>query len=73
VKYSCLNAYLSKSNFARRIEDIIINLVIGQYFVTNKHLELLLRTDFGKREEKTDLLTEEGGNLWGMQLGSVRW
>ena len=52
VKYLCLNGYLSKSNFARGTEDIIINLVISQYFVTNKHGELLLRTDFGKSKEK---------------------
>ena len=66
VKYSCLNAYLSKSNFARRTKDIIINLTIIQYFVTNKHRELLPRTDFGKSEEKTNLLTEEVGDLWGI-------
>jgi hypothetical protein len=66
VKYSCLNAYLSKSNFARRTKDIIINLTIIQYFVTNKHRELLSRTDFGKSEEKTNLLTEEVGDLWGI-------
>ena len=41
VKYSCLNAYLSKSNFARR------------------------------SEEKTNLLTEEVGDLWDSQLGSI--
>jgi hypothetical protein len=71
VKYSCLNAYLSKSNFARGTADIIINLVISQYFVTNKHRELLPRTDFGKSQEKTDLLTEEVGDLWDSQLGSI--
>ena len=70
VKYSCLNAYLSKSNFARGTEDAIINLVFGQYFVTNKHRELLTRIDFGKREEKTDLLIEKVGDLWDSQLRS---
>ena len=42
VKYSCLNAYLSKSHFTR------------------------------KSKEKTDLLTEEVGDLWGSQLGSIQ-
>ncbi len=51
----------------------MINLFISQYYVTNQHLESLLRTDFGKSAEKTSLLTEDVGNLWGMQLGSVRW
>ena len=50
----------------------MINLTISQYFVTNKRLELLPRTDFGKSEEKTDLLTEEVGDLWGSQLGSIQ-
>ena len=50
----------------------MINLTISQYFVTNKRLELLLRTDFGKSEEKTDLLTEDVGDLWGSQLGSIQ-
>ena len=63
VKYSCLNAYLSKSNFTRGTEEAMINLFISQYFVTNKRLELLPRTDFGKSEEKTDLLTEKEGDL----------
>ena len=72
VKYSCLNAYLSKADFARRTKDIIINLVIGQYFVTNKHRKLLPRTDFGKSEEKTDLLTEEVGDLRDSQLRSIQ-
>ena len=63
VKYSCLNAYLSKANFARRTENTKINLVFCQDFVTNKHRELLTRIDFGKREEKTDLLTEKVGDL----------
>ena len=71
VKYSCLNAYLSKANFARGTENAMINLAIIQYFVTNKHGELLPRTDFRKSEEKTDLLTEEVGDLWGSQLGST--
>lgn len=44
----------------------MMNSTISQYFVTNKRLELLLRTDFGKSEEKTDLLTEEVGDLWGI-------
>jgi hypothetical protein len=64
---------LIEIEFRKRTEDIIINLVISQYFVTNKHRELLPRTDFGKREEKTDLLTEEVGDLWDSQLGSIRW
>ena len=46
----------------------MINLAISQYFVTNKHRELLTRVDFGKREEKTDLLTEKVGDLWDGQL-----
>ena len=71
VKYSCLNAYLSKSDFARGTENFIINLLISQYFVTNKHGKLLPRTDFGKSQEKTDLLTEEVGDLWDSQLGSI--
>ena len=71
VKYSCLNAYLSKANFTRGAENAVINLAIIQYFVTNKHGELLPRTDFRKSEEKTDLLTEEVGDLWDSQLGSV--
>ena len=50
----------------------MMNSTISQYFVTNKRLELLLRTDFGKSEEKTDLLTEEVGDLWDSQLGSIQ-
>ena len=50
----------------------MINLAIIQYFVTNKHGELLPRTDFRKSEEKTDLLTEEVEDLWGSQLGSIQ-
>ena len=72
VKYSCLNAYLSKSNFARGTRNINMNLTLSQYFVTNKRLKLLGRTDFGKSEEKTDLLTEEVGDLWDSQLGSIQ-
>ena len=72
VKYSCLDAYLLKANFARGTKYTMINLAIIQYFVTNKHGELLLRTDFRKSEEKTDLLTEEVGDLWGSQLGSIQ-
>ena len=72
VKYSCLNAYLSKANFTRATKYIEINLSVSQYFVTNKHGELLPRTDFRKSEEKTDLLTEEVGDLWGSQLGSIQ-
>ena len=48
------------------------NLTICKYFVTNKHGELLTKTDFRKSEEKTDLLTEEVGGLWGSQLGSIQ-
>ena len=51
----------------------MINLFISQYYVTKKLRESLLRTDFGKSAEKIGLLTEDVGNLWGMQLGSVRW
>ena len=72
VKYSCLNAYLSKSNFTRGTEEAMINLFISQYFVTNKRLELLPRTDFGKSEEKTDLLTKEVGDLRDSQLRSIQ-
>ena len=72
VKYSCLNAYLSKSHFTRGTVENKINFSISQYCVTKKHGELLLRTDFGKSEEKTDLLTEEVGDLWGSQLGSIQ-
>ena len=49
----------------------MINLFISQYYVTNKLRESLLRTDFGKSAKKTGLLTEDVGNLWGIQLGSV--
>ena len=72
MKYSCLNAYLSKANFARGTKCTMINLAISQYFGTNKHGELLPRTDFRKSEEKTDLLTEEVEDLWGSQLGSIQ-
>ncbi len=72
VKYSCLNAYLLKANFARETKYTMINLAIIQYFVTNNHGELLPRTDFRKSEEKTDLLTEEVEDLWGSQLGSIQ-
>jgi len=50
----------------------MINLFISQYFVTNKRLELLPRTDFGKIEEKTDLLTKEVGDLRDSQLRSIQ-
>ena len=50
----------------------MINLFISQYYVTKKLRESLLRTDFGKSAEKTSLLTEDVGNLWGIQLGSVQ-
>ena len=50
----------------------MINLFISQYYVTNKLRESLLRTDFGKSAEKTSLLTEDVGNLWCIQLGSVQ-
>ena len=49
---------LIEIEFHKRTEKAMINLFISQYFVTNKRLELLPRTDFGKSEEKTDLLTK---------------
>ena len=52
VKYLCLNAYLSKANFARGTKEAMTNLTNSQYFVTNKYGELLTRTDFRKSEEK---------------------
>ena len=72
VKYSCLNAYLSKSNFARGTEDIIISLLNCQNFVTNKYGRSTARIDFGKSKEKTGLLVEEVDDLWSSQLGSIQ-
>ena len=72
VKYSCLNAYLLKANFTRGTENSMMNLAIIQYFVTNKHGELLPRTDFRKSEEKTDLLTREVGDRRDSQLRSIQ-
>ena len=50
----------------------MINLFISQYYVTNKLWENLLSDDFGKSAEKIGLLTEDVGNLCGIQLGSVQ-